>query len=94
MSKSITSSTVGGTIAEPSRSLLLLKAWMLSRVREHPGWLDCSDSRQRLFVEEADQLFGEVRRMQPQSDGLICNLSGSEMLRNWAPDVVARLAKQ
>ena len=91
MSKAITPSVVGDTIEKLSRTPLLLKAWMLWRVRQHPDWLKCSESRNRLFTEEADQLFLEVRRIQPQSDGLMGNAAGSAMFRTWAPDVAARM---
>ena len=93
MSKTITPSLVGDTIEKPSRTPLLLKAWMLWRVRKHPDWLKYSESHNRLFAEEADQLVLEVRRIQPQSDGLMGNAAGSDMFRTWAPDVAARMTK-
>ena len=93
MSKAITPSMVGETIEKPSRTPLLLNAWMLWRVRQHPDLLKCSESRKRAFAEEAEQLLLKVGRLQPQSDGLIGNVAGSDMFRTWAPDVVARLTE-
>ena len=93
MSKAITPSMVGETVEKPSRTPLLLKAWMLWRVRQHPDCLKCSESRTRVFAEEAEQLLLEVGRIQPQSDGLIGNVVGSDMFRTWAPYVVARLVE-
>ena len=91
MSKAITPSNLGETIKLPTRSLIVLKAWMLWRARQHPAWLGNSGSRQRLFLEEADQLRLELKRLQPQSDGLLGNAAGSSLLRQWVPDLVAEL---
>ena len=71
MSKTITPSTVGETRADPVRSLLVLKAWMLGRARIHPGWIESNGARQRLFAEEADLVLAQVKRLQPQADGLL-----------------------
>ncbi len=50
-----------------------------------------SASRQRLFREEEDQLHLEIKSLQPQKDGLLGNVSPSNLLREWAPQVVSRL---
>jgi hypothetical protein len=92
MSKSITMSNVGDAEKAPMRTMILLKAWMLWRVRQHPEWLASNDSRQRLFAEEAHQLCLELRRMQPQADGLLGNLAGTKMLCARVPDLVGTLA--
>jgi hypothetical protein len=93
MTKSITPTTVGESREHPTRSLLLLKAWMLWRARGAPGWVEGSDSRQRLFREEEDQLHFEIKSLQPQNDGLLGNPSASKLLREWAPQVVTRLSQ-
>ena len=56
MSRSIAMSSVGDEAKAPMRTMVLLKAWMIWRVRQHPDWLVGNCSRQRLITEEADQL--------------------------------------
>jgi hypothetical protein len=58
---------------------------MLWRARVAPGWVEGSASRQRLFREEEDQLYLEIKSLQPQKDGLLGNPSASKQLREWAP---------
>jgi hypothetical protein len=91
MSKTITPATVGETRADPVRSLLVLKAWMLCRARIHPGWIESNGARQRLFTEEADLVLAQVKRLQPQADGLLGNAFASEMMRLFVPDIVANI---
>ncbi len=64
---------------------------MLWRARGVTGWLESSNSRQRLFREEADKLYADVRRFQPQADGLLGNDVASIYLQTWVPDVVMKL---
>ena len=59
---------------------------MLWRAQGVTGWVESNASRQRLFREEADQLQLQVKRLQPQSDGLLGNPVGSNMLREWMPE--------
>ena len=91
MTKTISPGTVGETRAEPTRSVFCLRAWMLWRARGAEGWLDRSAIRSRLFEEEADRLYADIRRIQPQADGLLGNPTASQLLQHWAPDIVARL---
>ncbi len=91
MTKTITPSTVGETRKDPTRTLLLLKAWMLYRARGVPGWVEGSGSRQRLFAMEEEQLCDGIRRLRPQEDGLLGNPVASKLLREWTPDVVSAL---
>jgi hypothetical protein len=93
MTKTITPTLIGESREHPTRSLLLLKAWMLWRARGAPGWVEGSASRQRLFREEEDQLYLEIKSLQPQKDGLLGNPSASKQLREWAPHVVTRLSQ-
>ena len=93
MSKMITLPHVGDVSGKPVRATMLLRAWMIWRVRQHPDWLRCSESRTRLFTEEADRLLADVKRIQPQSDGLLGHDNGSTMFRAWVPDVIARMAE-
>ena len=91
--RSIAMSKVGDTDKDPIRTMILLKAWMIWRVRQHPDWLTGNCSRQRLFTEEADQLCLELKRMQPQTDGLLGHPYATKLLRASVPDLVAKLTQ-
>ncbi len=91
MSKTLTPSTIGETREDPTCSTMLLKAWMLWRVRQTPGWIESTSSRKRLFTEEADLIFVEIKRIQPKPDGLLGNPVASRMLHDWVPDIVAKV---
>ena len=91
MTRTITPSTVGETRKDPTRTLLLLKAWMLYRARGVKGWVEGSESRKRLFAMEEEQLCDGIRHLQPQKDGLLGNSLASQLLREWIPDVVSAL---
>ena len=71
--------------------MLVLKAWMIWRARIIPGWIERDDYRQRLFTEEADLVLAQLKRLQPQTDGLLGHPLGSRMMRDFAPDVVGRM---
>ena len=60
---------------------------MLWRARVVAGWIEKDRSRVRLFLEEADRLREDVRRMQPQCDGLLGNAVASALFREWVPDL-------
>ena len=92
MTKQVKLALVGDTKEDTTRTQLVLRAWMIWRARSNAVWLDQHMSRQRLFVEEAERLYDYVRRLQPQSDGLLGN-SASMMLYEWVPDLVGKLLK-
>ena len=89
MSKTI--ATAFGFGEDRTRAWLLLRAWMLWRARYVPGWVDGTKARRRLFDEEAERLYDDIRRLQPQKDGLLGNLEASSWLSEWVPDIVGRL---
>ena len=91
MTKTITPSTKGETRDNPRRTTLLLKAWMIWRCRNVTGWIDATPARKRLFDEEVDQLFRDLCRLQPQSDGVLGNASATSFLKKWMPDLVDKL---
>ena len=91
MSKTITPSRMGESREEAMRSMLLLRAWMLWRAKGVAGWIEKDCSRQRLFTEEEEKLYNDIKRMQPQGDGLLGNALASATLRDWVPDLVARM---
>ena len=90
MSKTITAATVGCG-EDRTKSQLLLRAWMLWRVRYIPGWVENDKARHRLFIEETEALYDSIRRLQPQAHGLMGHPAASTMLHDWVPDVEARL---
>ena len=92
MTKTITFNTIGETCENATCSTLLLKAWMLSRARMTPGWIERDGARVRLFREEADAIVLVVKRMQPKKNGLLLgNHLATRMFSDWVPDLVARV---
>ena len=90
-SKTMLPSKCGETRDVPTRSFLVLKAWIIWRARQTDGFLESSASRQRRFDEEAEDLLAHIKRIQPQADGLLGNAHATTLLREWAPDVASRL---
>ena len=91
MTKTITPKTIGENRDDPVRSLLILKAWMLGRARNIPGWIGSDVNRQHLFTEEADLLLAGIKRLQPQKDRLLGNRVASKLMRECVPDIVAKI---
>ena len=91
MSKTITPHTIKESRNEPTKSMIYLKAWMIWRARNAPGWLGRCAAHERAFEEMADMLYIALRALQPQSDGLLGNDYATRWLKEWAPDVVAKL---
>ena len=60
---------------------------MLCRARAHPGWIESDMARQRLFTEEADVLLADLKRLQPQADGLLGDDRASHLMRVFVPDL-------
>jgi len=89
MSKSIALHTVDCG-EDRTRAILLVKAWMLWRVRNVAGWVESSEGRKRLFTEEAEQLRQDLQRFQPQRDGLMGHAAATKWFREWAPDIASR----
>ena len=54
-------------------------------------WIESNGARHRLFTEEADVLLAELKRLQPQSDGVLSNVLASGMMRDVVPDLVATI---
>ena len=91
MTKTITPKTIGENRDDPVRSLLILKAWMLERARNIPGWIGSDVNRQNLFTEEADLLLAGIKRLQPQKDRLLGNPVASKLMRESVPDIVDKI---
>ena len=71
--------------------MICLKAWMIWRTRNVPGWLGSCAARKRAFEEMAVMLYIALRGLQPQSDGVLGNETATDYLKTWVPDIVAKL---
>ena len=91
MSKSLHPSAFGEDLANSTRTRILLRAWMLWRARAH-GFADAAIGRKRLFDDETDKLIRDIRKLQPQADGLLGEAGAAVSLQGWAPDVHAIFA--
>ena len=80
----------GETMADPTVTILLLRAWMLWRVGDD-GWVKEKTCRSRQFEEEAISLKRDIMAMQlnKTGGGLLGNNRANAMLQNWVPTVVA-----
>ena len=88
MSKTLTPANYGETRENPERSTFLLRAWMVWRARQN-GFAANDAARQRLFDDEAKRLELDVKRFQPQGDGLLGNTKATNLFTGWVPDVAA-----
>ena len=64
---------------------------MVWRARQN-GFAAADEARQRVFNDEALRLERDVKRFQPQADGLLGNTKATRMFMDWVPDVAARVA--
>ena len=89
-SRTLTPAHYGETRLNPVRSFLLLRAWMIWRATQD-GWAARAPGRSRIFVDEAVRLERDIRRIQPQPDGILGHRDATRKLEAWVPDIVARL---
>ena len=92
MSKQITPSHYGWTRAEPTRGVILLRAWALWRARSR-GWSELKRGRARHFEEHELLLERDIRALEAPCQ-MLGNPKANALLREWAPAVVARLRPQ
>ena len=90
MSRTLTPAHYGETRAAPARSFALLKAWALWRAG-HSGWSSQRPGRARQFERDLAALEAEVRSLPGE---LLGNDAADALLREWVPDLVARVAPQ
>ena len=90
-SRTLTPAHYGETRSCPTRSLLLLRAWMLWRVNLN-GWVYSDTGRQRHFEEEALVLERKIKALN-QTSKLLGNPKADALLRSWVPDIAARLCE-
>ena len=91
LSKSIQPQVLDEDLDNPTRTLFVLRAWMLWRARRH-HWSSGSTSRQRFFAAEAARLQKDILKIQPQADRCLGNKKATAMLQTWAPDVAKAIA--
>ena len=90
-SKTLTPAHYGESREDPVRSFLMLRAWMLWRVKQD-GWVDWDRGRQRHFAEEAIVLERKIAALEPRPNGkLLGNAKADALLKGWVPDICARL---
>ena len=78
------------TRADPKRTHVVLRAWMIWRARQE-GWNKPEHRRDRWFADEATRLEGDVKRFQPQADGILGNVPATAQFISWVPDIAARV---
>ena len=91
MSKSLRPSAFGEDLLNSTRTQILLRAWMMWRARAH-GFADRTSGRKRVFEDESDKLIRDIRKLQPQKDGLLGDASAAILLQGWVPAVYAIFA--
>ena len=95
MSKSLRPCVFGETKANPRRTYLLLRGWMLWRARRD-GWANGRPSRRREFDYDEMQLENEIRALRADSaagaaGSLLGHAGADALLRTWVPELCARL---
>ena len=89
MSKQVTPAQFGWKREEPTKSVLLLRAW--AHWRGHQlGWATAKPFRKREFEENEQLLEDEIREL-GHEDGLLGDRKANALLREWAPSMVERL---
>ena len=91
MTKSLQPSMFGEDLLNSTRTQLLLRAWMVWRARLH-GFADLNPGRKRMFDDESDKIIRDIRKLQPQTDGLLGDATAAVLLSDWVPDVYAMFA--
>ncbi len=90
-SKTLTPAHYGESKDNSVRSFLLLRAWMLWRVR-HRGWATSERGRAREFAEEATYLKNKIAALNPRPRGMLLGTDKADtMLICWVPDIVELL---
>ena len=79
-SRHLTPSHYGETMESCAATMLLLRAWMLWRMRRD-GWAFAKECRQRQFDEARQTLQRDIRKIQDQHGGSLGNHNADVMLR-------------
>ena len=90
-SKTLTPAHYGESREDLASCFLLLRAWMLWRVKQD-GWVDWDRGRQRHFAEEATVLERKIAALEPKpTNKLLGNAQADALLKKWVPDICASL---
>ena len=90
-SKTLTPAHYGESRADCVKSFLMLRAWMLWRVKQK-GWVDYDRGRMRHFAEEGTKLQRKIAALEPRPRGkLLGHARADALLQDWVPDICARL---
>ena len=81
----------GEDLLNSTRTQILLRAWMVWRARAH-GFAASNPGRKRMFDDESDKIIRDIRKLQPQTDGLLGDATAAVLLSDWVPDVYAMFA--
>ena len=90
-SKAVTPSNYDETFEDPVRSILLLRAWALSRCKSRP-WVSEVPWRAREFAIETGRLEHDVAKLGAK-DQLLGDRNASKLFSNWLPETAASLRK-
>ena len=88
-SKQLTPRHFAEDIGDPTRSLLLLRAWALWRAGQG-GWASLQRGRSRHFKEQEVLLERDIKALGARCK-LLGNRKANSLLKGWAPEVVERL---
>ena len=91
MSRTLTPTHYGETGESPTRSLLLLRAWMLYRFAQH-GWAMAERGRKRQYEEDSAELLREIREL-GCADRLLGNAAAIKLLQSWVPEMATTLSE-
>ena len=91
MSRTLTPTHYGETRESPTRSLLLLRAWMLYRFAQH-GWAMAERGRKRQYEEDSAELLREIREL-GCADRLLGNAAANKLLQSWLPELATTLSE-
>ena len=75
--------------SEPTRSVLLLRAWALWRAHQ-AGWANKQRGRSRHFADQAALLERDIKALGAPC-GFLGHKKADNMLQSWVPDIVERL---
>ena len=89
MSKQVMPDRFGEPRDDPSRSILVLRAWAVLRARQN-GWADAVSSRKHHVNHQESLLERDIRALR-EPCGLLGSTKANDALQQVAPDMVVRL---
>jgi hypothetical protein len=86
MSRTVVISHFDSDVAEPVRSYMVLRAWMIHRAQQR-GWCDAKSCRKRWFQSEVEQLRKDVVNLAVEGGGTGSVLA-DELIHQWVPSLL------